>query len=408
MKYIYSFSIQMYALLVRFASLFNRKAKLRYEGVKKSFDLLANFKSEKLIWLHCASLGEFEQARTLIETFKMQKPDYKLALSFYSPSGYEVQTEYEHADIVFYLPNDTKKNAKKLIKLLNPNIVFFIKYEFWHWYLKELKFNNIPCYLVSGIFREKQLFFKFYGSFYRNILKNFTTLFVQNEGSKQLLEGIGIKNVIITGDTRFDRVYEISRNKTEFPLIKEFVSKNLVFIAGSTWNKDEEIIFDYINNNTAKGIKFIIAPHEIKPENIQRIKKLSLRKTVLFSQANNKNIQSANVLIIDNIGMLSSLYFYADIAYIGGGFGAGIHNTLEAAVFGIPLIFGNNYYKFEEAKELIKRESAFAINNKYEFNEFLNKLINDKEYRNSAGKKSLMYIKENIGATNKILEIINL
>ncbi len=407
MKFIYSFSILLYSWLVALASNFNKKAKLRHEGVQSTFKLLQNFKEEKVIWVHCASLGEFEQGRTLIEKIKIQKPDYKIALSFYSPSGFEVQKNYEHADIVFYLPDDSKKNAKKLIKLLNPQLVLFIKYEFWHFYLKELKENNIPTYLVSGIFRKNQIFFKFYGSFYRKILKNFTTLFVQNENSKQLLESINIKNVNITGDTRFDRVFEISKNKKEFPLISEFVDNKLVFIAGSSWKKDEEIIFNYINNNETKDIKFIIAPHEIKLENVDRIKNLSSKKTILFSEANSNNIKDASILIIDNIGMLSSLYFYADITYIGGGFGSGIHNTLEAAVFGIPLIFGPKYYKFDEAKELINKKSAFSINNEHESDAILNKLIANLTFRNEAGAKAEEYINENIGASDKILEIID-
>jgi len=407
MTLIYSFLISMYSLLISIASMFNKKASLKHKGVNSSFGILENFKSENVIWVHCASLGEFEQGRTLIEIIKVRKPSYQIALSFFSPSGFEVQKNYKSADVIFYLPKDNKKNAKKLIKLLKPKMVFFIKYEFWYWYLKELKVNHIPLYLISGIFRKNQIFFKIYGQFYRNILKNFTSFFVQNEISKQLLKSINLKNVIITGDTRFDRVFEISQSKKTFPLIKKFVGNKTVFIAGSTWKKDEDLIFDYINNNKTNKIKYIIAPHEIKPENINRVKKTLSKKVILYSQINNYNNKEADILIIDNIGMLASIYFYADIVYIGGGFGSGIHNTLEAAVFGIPLIFGPKYHKFHEARELINRKAAFSINNKTDFMKIFTKLTSDNFFRNTAGKNGKKYIEENIGASNKILDIIN-
>ncbi|NPA45321.1 MAG: 3-deoxy-D-manno-octulosonic acid transferase [Chlorobi bacterium] len=402
MKYFYNLSIFIYSLLIKVASSFNKKAKLRHYGVKQTFNILKNFEAEKTIWFHCASLGEFEQGRPLIEKIKSEKPEYKIAISFFSPSGYEIRKNYELADIVFYLPSDTKENAKKIISLLKPEIVFFIKYEFWFWILKELKKQNIPTYLISGIFRKNQIFFKPYGNFYRKILLNFKHLFVQNEESKKLLERIDIKNVTTTGDTRFDRVLEISKKRKSFPVIETFTKNKLVFIAGSSWKKDEEIIFNFINNYKYENLKFIIAPHEIKKENIKRIKSLTTQKTVLFSEANNENISSAKILIIDNIGMLSSLYFYTDIAYIGGGFGAGIHNTLEAAVFGVPLIFGPKFQKFEEAKDLIKNKAAFSIKNQNEFNSKLNKLISNKTFRVNSGIQAKNYIEKNIGATNKI------
>jgi len=408
MKLFYSLSILLYSWLVALVSNFNKKAELRHEGVKSTFKILKKNKAKNVIWVHCASLGEFEQGRNLIEKIKKQKPEYQIALSFYSPSGFEVQKNYKQADVIFYLPDDSKKNAKKLIKLLSPEFVFFIKYEFWNFYLKELNNKHIPTYLVSGIFRKNQIFFKFYGGFYRNILKNFTSLFVQNEMSKLLLERININNVIIAGDTRFDRVFEISKKKKEIPLIKEFVDNKFVFIAGSTWEKDEKIIFNYINTKEQEDVKFIIAPHEIKLENINRIKNLSQKKAILFSEANTDNVKDASVLIIDNIGILSSLYFHTDIAYVGGGFGAGIHNTLEAAVFGIPLIFGPKYHKFDEAKELINRKSAFSISNENEFASIVNKLIANNDFRNQAGDRAKKYITENVGASDKILDIIDI
>lgn len=402
----YRFSILIYSLLIKFASLFNKKAKLRYNGVKYTFKILKNYNSKKTIWFHCASVGEFEQGRPLIEKIKSEKPDYQVAISFFSPSGFELRKNFELADIVFYLPADTQKNAQKLIKLLKPEIVVFVKYEFWFWILKELKKQKIPTYLISGIFRKNQPFFKFYGNFYRKILLNFTHLFVQNNESKNLLESVNIKNVTITGDTRFDRVYEISKNIKSFPLIETFTKNSLVFIAGSTWKKDEEIIFSFINNNTNENFKFIIAPHEIKKENIKRIKSLSKKRTILYSEANNENINDAKVLIINNVGMLSSLYSYCDIAYVGGGFGSGIHNTLEAAVFGIPIIFGNKYYKFEEAKELIKQKAAFSIKNQKEFNSILNDFVDNKAFREKSGRQAREHIKENIGATNQIMKYL--
>ncbi len=407
MKFIYSTSIFLYSLLVKLASFFNKKAKLRHKGTRNTFKTIQNFKAKKTIWMHCASLGEFEQGRPIIELIKKTKPEYKIALSFYSPSGYEIRKNYENADIVFYLPDDNKKNARKLIKILNPEITFFIKYEFWYWYLNELRNKSIPSYLISGIFRNEQVFFKFYGSFYRKILHNFSHLFVQNKTSKELLKSINIKNVSVVGDTRFDRVIEISENSKKFPLIDKFTKNKLVFIAGSTWKPDEEIIFDFINKNENKNIKFIIAPHEIKNENINRINNLSDKKTLRLSLADSNNIEEVKILIIDNIGMLSSLYSYGNIAYIGGGFGAGIHNTLEAAVFGIPVIFGKKYHKFDEAKALLNRKAAFSISNKKDFNSILKNLISNENFRNETGDNAKTYIKENANISKKILNKID-
>ena len=406
MKYLYSLSIVFYSLLVKLASNFNKKAKLRNDGVKQTFKILSNYVSEKTIWVHCASLGEFEQGRPLIEKIKKKYPNFKIALSFYSPSGYEIRKDYDKADVVFYLPDDNKKNAKKIIKYLNPQLVLFIKYEFWYWYLSELKRCDISVYLVSGIFRKTQVFFKSYGKFYRKILLNFKTIFVQNKESAKLLKGINIVNAIVAGDTRFDRVCEISKNKQTLPIIESFTKNCKVLIAGSTWKKDEEIIFNFINNNEHNNVKFIIAPHEIKKENIERIRMLSTKKTVLFSEANERDVKNATILIIDNIGMLSSLYFYGDIAYVGGGFGTGIHNILEAAVFNLPIIFGPKHKKFDEAKELVKRKSAFSVKTNSEFEATTHKLIKDETYRTKCGIISGKYVKEGLGSADKILKNI--
>ncbi len=408
MKLLYSIGIFLYNLLTAFASGFNSKAKFRYKGVKSTFEILNSLNLKNVIWIHCASLGEFEQGRPLIEKIKQKYPTYQIALSFFSPSGYEVRKNYESADVIFYLPADTKRNAKKLISLLNPKFVFFVKYEFWHWYLYELKKQQIPTYLISGIFRKNQVFFKFYGAFFRKILKNFTYLFVQNNNSADLLKQIGIHNVSITGDTRFDRVFEIAQNKKRFKLIEKFISDKFVLIAGSTWKPDEDILFNFINTQKNKAIKFIIAPHEIKNENIKRILTLSKVKIIRYSECNTENAADANVMIIDNIGMLSSLYAYADVAYIGGGFGSGIHNTLEAAVYGIPVIFGPKYHKFDEAKELINRKAGFSISNTKEFEELFQKFIQDSDFRMQSGKNAEKYINENIGASEKILKAVKL
>ncbi len=408
MKLLYSIGIFFYNLLIKFSSGFNSKAKLRKDGVNFTFETLKSFNSKHVIWVHCASLGEFEQGRPLIEKIKQKYSDYQIALSFFSPSGYEIRKKYELADLVFYLPGDSFKNAKKLISLLNPKLVFFVKYEFWYWYLRELKNQQIPTYLISGIFRKKQIFFKFYGSFFRKILKNFTHLFVQNTISADLLKQAGIQNVSITGDTRFDRVFEIASNRKRIEIIENFIKDKLVFVAGSTWKPDEDIIFQFMNLPGNKNVKYIIAPHEIKNENIKRIINLADKNVIRYSESNSENILSTDILIIDNIGLLSSVYAYADVAYIGGGFGAGIHNTLEAAVYGIPVIFGSKYQKFDEAKELIKRKAGFSITNKEEFNVILQNLIRDINLRMQSGKNAEMYIKENIGATEKILTAVSL
>jgi 3-deoxy-D-manno-octulosonic-acid transferase len=407
MKYIYSISVLLYKFIIQIASLFNTKASLRTKGVKETFSKLKSFQSNETIWVHCASLGEFEQGRPLIEKIKSSRRQVKIVLSFFSPSGYEIRKNYEFADLVIYLPYDTKQNAKKLIKLMKPDTVFFIKYEFWYWYINEIHKNNIPLYLISGIFRKNQIFFKFYGKFFIGILNKFSHLFLQNKQSKLLTESIQIKHSTITGDTRFDRVRQISETRRQLDIIASFKSDKTLWIAGSTWKPDEELIFDFIKKNE-NGIKLIIVPHEIEKENIERIIKLSNKKTLKYSEANSENVTQVDVLIIDNIGMLSSLYAYADFAYIGGGFGKGIHNTLEAAVYGIPVIFGPNYQKFDEAKELISRKAAFSIHSKADFLMTIEKLIKDVEYRKTAGKQSELYVQENIGATEKILHQLNL
>jgi 3-deoxy-D-manno-octulosonic-acid transferase len=410
MKLIYKLSIFLYSIAIKIASAFNTKAKLWMNGRKSIFskiEFALKSNSSPIIWFHCASLGEFEQGRPLIEQIKKQHPSYKIFLTFFSPSGYEIRKNYSEADYVFYLPMDTRSNAKKLISILDPQAAFFIKYEFWFNYLNELKNKNVPSYLISGIFREKQHFFKPYGSWFKKQLGCFTHFFLQDKSSELLLHSIGYKNTTITGDTRFDRVFEISKNITSFPIVKQFCNNDKVFIIGSSWKEDEQMIVDC--SNELRSYKLIIAPHEIDNHHIDFIENKfnSFGKCIRYSNATDLNINNANVLIIDNMGMLSSLYQYGTIAYIGGGFGKGIHNILEAATFGLPIIFGPNYSKFLEAKELIIKKGAFSIKDAKDLAATFH-YLNNSSNLNSAAETSKAYIQTNIGATSKILSFLDL
>lgn len=408
MQFIYNISIFLYSAAIRMASLFNNKAKRWIKGRENLFRNLASTikKDKPITWFHCASLGEFEQGRPLIEEFRIQNPEYRILLTFFSPSGYEIRKNYSGADYVFYLPMDTFHNAEKFIGIVKPRIVFFIKYEFWFNYLNILKKENIPTFLISANFRSDQHFFKWYGKWFQNMLKFFTHIFVQNETSKLLLKSISIDKVTVTGDTRFDRVYNFSLSPKPVPIIDSYKGNHEVLIAGSTWPEDEAILIQWINNLTVedlKKIKIIIAPHEIKAEGIQKIISLSKVNTVRLSQANEENIHNNNLLIIDNIGMLSSLYQYGAVAYIGGGFGKGIHNILEAAAYGMPIICGPNYEKFQEAKDLIELGGAFSIDSYGYLEKQMNKLLSDKRVLKNTGETSRDYVKANKGATEKIM-----
>jgi len=421
MTTLYNLSIYFYYIIIYAASFFNKKAKLWLDGRKNIFERLTltlskregnsenkseirNPKSE-IIWFHCASLGEFEQGRPLIEKFRIQNLEFRILVTFFSPSGYEIRKNYSGADFIFYLPLDTPANAKKFIKIVRPALAIFIKYEFWYNYLNELHKKNIPTYLVSAIFREEQHFFKWYNSFGKNTLKNFSHIFVQNQKSFQLLENIGIKNVTISGDTRFDRVSEIVRNKKSIPLIEKFKDGKQLIVAGSTWEADEQLISDF--GFSISDLKLIIAPHEISESRINSIThQLNNSIIIKFSEANEENIKSATILIIDNIGMLSSLYQYADIAYIGGGFGSGIHNILEATAYGIPVLFGPKYQKFNEAVELIERGGAFSINNSEELKSKINLFLSDKFVIKIASEIAKNFVSGNEGATKKIINFI--
>jgi 3-deoxy-D-manno-octulosonic-acid transferase len=404
MKLLYIIGIWTYTLLVRIFSLFNPKAKLFITGRKNIYAQIAQKinPAEKHVWFHFASLGEFEQGRPVLEKLKTLYPQKKIVVTFFSPSGYEIRKNYALAD-VFYLPIDTPANAKRFIASINPEIAIFTKYEFWHFYFKELKDQGVPLYVISGIFRESQAFFKWYGGFYRNILKSVTYFFVQNKESKKLLNSIGLKNVTINGDTRFDRVYENAQSPKQLSLIENFIGSSPTLVCGSTWPEDEKILstlpVKYPN------WKFIIAPHEIHESHIESIEKQfpvgSVRFSVFDSADQTPNAEH-QTLIIDNIGMLSSLYQYGKVAYIGGGFGTGIHNTLEAAAFGMPVIFGPKYDKFQEAKDLIAIGAAKSISSAEELINAFNGFTENK----TAAEEARKYVADKKGATDQIISMI--
>jgi len=362
-------------------------------------------KDAKYIWFHAASLGEFEQGRPLIERIKKRYPEYKILLTFFSPSGYEVRRDYRGADIVCYLPLDKPRNVKKFLDIIQPCMAFFIKYEFWKNYLNELNKRQIPVYSVSSIFRKDQVFFKWYGGSYRKVLSNFDQLFVQNETSKRFLSKIGIEKVTVVGDTRFDRVLEIRQEAKDLPLVEAFKRESLTIVAGSSWAPDEDLFIEYFN--THPGIKLIIAPHVIDENHLVEIISKLKRPYVRYSKANEQNVKNADCLIIDGYGLLSSIYRYGEIAYIGGGFGVGIHNILEAAVYGIPVIFGPKYQKFMEARQLIEEKGAFSIKDGEELNQLLDKMTSDKEFLKESGSNAGNYVTKNLGASELILSQIN-
>ena len=404
MKIIYSFAMSFYSLAIKMISPFNNKAKLMKEGRKDLFKRLNKDINnvDNYIWIHAASLGEFEQGRPVIEKIRKDYPQYKLLLTFFSPSGYEVRKNYDGVDLVYYLPLDSATNARNFIDIVNPKMVFFIKYEYWYFFLRELKKRDIPTFIFSSIFLKEQIFFKFYGAFWRNILKSFTHIFVQTKESISLLNSIGINNCSIAGDTRFDRVAEIAKSAPKISIIEDFKGLNNVVVCGSTWPKDEEFLSQYIKSSN-DDFKWIIAPHEVHKKHINDIVKLFDNKCVLYSSADSANLKDAKILIVDCIGILSSVYQYACISYIGGGFGVGIHNTLEAATFGLPIVFGPNYSRFKEACDLIDSKAAYSYSEYSQLFSIMNKLIQDEMYRNESGNKSSEYVGMNIGATDIIL-----
>ncbi len=406
MNIIYNIGIVLFTGLACLISPFNEKIRLWVTGQKNWFEELSKKirPEEKYIWIHCASLGEFEQGRPVIEALKKEKQHIKIILTFFSPSGYEVRKNYRMADIICYLPPDTIRNAEKFITLVNPSAVIFVKYEFWNNYITRLSTNNITLYLISGIFRKEQHFFKWYGSFFRRMLKRFTWIFVQDQNSYELLGTIGLENVSVTGDTRFDRVNEISKAAKDIPVLEMFRGNEKLFLAGSSWKQDEEIISAYINKYPDR-MKWVFAPHEIDPENIERLERLFTVKCVRFS-CFSEDSSDARVLIIDNIGILSSAYRYAYIAEVGGGFGKGIHNILEPACWGIPVLFGPNYKNFREAVELIELDGAGSFKKYEDFDRILDKWLTDELIYKRSASAAAKYVKENTGATNKIMQRI--
>lgn len=408
MSLIYSIFIHLYTLTIRIAALFNTKARKWIAGRVNIFrrmeeDLKPGEKNRKTAWFHCASLGEFEQGRPVIEAFRKKHPEYRIFLTFFSPSGYEIRCNYEQADRVFYLPADTKQNAVKFLDILKPDLVFFVKYEYWFNYLDELKERNVPVYIISAIFRPGQYFFKWYGSWFRKHLKNITWFFVQDDESEMLLHSIGIENKSVSGDTRFDRVIEIASHAGEFPVIQEFCRDSTIVVAGSTWPEDERILFPFPRNEKKKT-KIIVAPHEVDKARIAKLISENEGKSARYSMAAKEDLSGVEILVIDSIGILAHVYQYATFAYIGGGFGSGIHNILEAAAFGVPVIFGPEFSKFREARDLTGLGGAFSIRTRKEFETVCNRFLSDPEYCRQSALICKNYVTEKKGATGRILQ----
>jgi 3-deoxy-D-manno-octulosonic-acid transferase len=403
--------IQIAIFSLKIIALFSPKIKLFVEGRKSVFEILASKikANDKTIWFHAASLGEYEQGLPVIEKMKERFPNHKIVVTFFSPSGYEVRKNNTVADVTVYLPLDTKKNAQQFLKLVHPEMAFFIKYEYWPNYLNELRKLEISTYLISGIFRENQLFFKWYGGFYRKALEAFTYFFVQNESSKKLLLDLGKTNVSVSGDTRFDRVASILEKDNTLDFISEFINDTLTIVVGSSWPKDESFLVDYINK-TSEKVKFIIAPHNIKSEQILELQHSISKKVVLFSDVGtgrDLSLQDFDVFVIDTIGILTKIYSYADIAYVGGGFGnPGVHNILEPATFGVPIVIGPNFSHFAEATALVYLEGCISIANKNELSDAFSNLIRNDDIRHEKGHICSTFVQMNKGATAIILEKI--
>lgn len=402
--------VQLYHTFIAFAALFHQKARLLHQGKQQTWQILTSKLKDNVqptVWLHVASLGEFEQARPLIEQLKQQKSYYKIVVTFFSPSGYEVRKNYELADVICYLPADTAQNAQRFLDIVQPQQVFFIKYEFWFHYIHTLKKRQIPLFLVSGIFRENQIFFKSYGNFFRKMLQGFEHFFVQNQISYELLQSIGLKNVTVTGDTRFDRVIAIAKNANAYPIVAAFCQDKPVFVVGSAWEQDTDLLLPFLNEMSGK-MKVIIAPHTIRNSYMSSIKQKFSGKSIYYSQTNELDAASADLLLIDNIGMLASLYRYAHYAWIGGGLAQGLHNTLEAAVFGIPIFFGNKKYQnFDEAHLLLQAGAGFCCGTTDELKNIFFSLWHNPENYQKAAKAAQELVAQNKGATQKIMQYLN-
>lgn len=410
MRYLYTFGILCYGLAIRLASLFDKKAKLWVAGRRDIFQQIRNKLADNnspVAWFHASSLGEFEQCRPVIDAFKKQYPDYKIFVTFFSPSGYEVRKNYPNADYVFYLPLDTMFNARKFVDMVNPKMAFFVKYDFWFNYMAVLDKRNIPTILFSSIFRPSQYFFAWYGKWFCRRLNAFDHLFVQNKESEKLLKEHGISQCTIAGDTRFDQVMAIAANVKQFPEVMRFVGQSKVLLAGSTWEPDERLLKSFADTYSSSDIKFVIAPHEIHASRIDFLMKLFGNTCVKYSDiANISDLKDYKVLIIDNIGMLSSLYQYAYVAYIGGGFGKGIHNILEALAFGKPVCFGPKYQKFQEAKDIVNLNGGWSVGDEKSLNKALTDLFDSDELYNKASDVCMHYVQDNKGTSDTIINMV--
>lgn len=412
MNFLYNILVFKATILLKIVAVFNKKIKLFVDGRKETFSKVTALKNEKTIWFHAASLGEFEQARPIIEELKKNYKQYKILVTFFSPSGYEIRKNYNLADVVCYLPLDSRSNAKKFLEIVNPKVAVFVKYEFWPNLLNELRKQDISTILVSGILRDKQLFFKSYGGFMRKSLKAFHHFFVQDEKSKNLLNSINFQNVTVAGDTRFDRVSKILEQDNSLDFIDEFKNNKYTIVAGSTWHEDEAFLVNYINNEASEDDKFIIAPHNIKDDAILELQKSINKKVIKYSDVianemkQSHNLKDYQVFIIDTIGILTKIYAAADLAYVGGGLKTGLHNILEPATFGIPVVIGNNYDKFKEAVDLVKIGGCISIKNQKEFTENFINLKNDENFRKLTGIINKKYIEDNLGATKEIMNYL--
>ncbi|MGS2763466.1 3-deoxy-D-manno-octulosonic acid transferase [Sinomicrobium sp. M5D2P9] len=410
LSFIYNILISVTGFLLKIIALFNKKIKLFVYGRKTVFTDLQKriIPGDRIIWFHTASLGEFEQGLPVIEKIRAEFPDRKILVTFFSPSGYEVKKGSKAADIITYLPLDTRKNAKKFLHIVKPELAVFVKYEFWPNYLSELRERKINTILISAIFRKDQLFFKPYGGFMRHSLQTFRHFFVQDENSANLLKSTGIDRVTVSGDTRLDRVEEILHRDNTLAFMETFKNGKLCFVAGSTWPEDEELLTEMINN-TPQGIKFALAPHNIKPAHHENLLKSIRKKTVLYSEREKYHLPDYDVIIIDTIGILTRIYSYADIAYVGGGMGTtGLHNILEPAVFGIPVIIGKNYCKFKEANELVKLGGVLSVSDKNQLFETSLQLIKEESLRKETGQINSLYVKKNTGAVIQILHFLRI
>ncbi|GJM59823.1 3-deoxy-D-manno-octulosonic acid transferase [Persicobacter diffluens] len=407
-QFIYNFFFHLVESLLPIAALFSKKLKLFVNGRKGVIERIAGFKRENtapVAWFHCASLGEFEQARPVLEGFKKRYPQYKVVLTFFSPSGYEVRKDYAEADLITYLPIDTWQNAKRFVDTLEPSVVFFVKYEFWYNFLKRVAQKNIPLFSFSTIFREDQIFFKWYGSFFLRTLHCFDHFFVQNETSVRLLEDAKIYNFSKTGDSRFDRVEEICQQAVDLPIVENFAKGHRVLVVGSSWPQDMEVLYPLINRGD-EDLKFIIAPHNLKKEEMEEVEQNAQVPCIRYSLATEENVADKKLLLIDNFGMLSSLYRYGSFAYVGGAFGAGLHNILEAATYGLPIFFGRSAKntKFQEAVDLVKRQGAFMVKDAGDFLQQFDHFYQNEEKRRQAAEASRAYVEENLGVTDQILD----